>query len=57
MQSLIYTATYVSSIGMTKINETYRCEVCGNKVKVVAAGAGELVCCGNPMTKIVFKAG
>jgi len=34
---------------MTKINETYVCEVCGNIVKVVKAGAGTLVCCGKNM--------
>ncbi|WP_428078041.1 desulfoferrodoxin [Candidatus Avelusimicrobium alvi] len=34
---------------MTKINEIYKCAVCGNIVEVVHAGAGELVCCGEPM--------
>ncbi len=32
--------------------EVYICEVCGNKVVVVEAGYGVLVCCGKPM-KIV----
>lgn len=27
----------------------YKCEVCGNIVEVLHAGAGELVCCGQPM--------
>ena len=27
----------------------YRCEVCGNMVVKVADGAGQLVCCGQPM--------
>lgn len=27
----------------------YKCEVCGNIVEVLHAGAGELVCCGKPM--------
>lgn len=35
---------------MTNRLEFYRCEVCGNIVQVMHAGAGELVCCGNPMT-------
>ncbi|MFH1786923.1 MAG: desulfoferrodoxin FeS4 iron-binding domain-containing protein [archaeon] len=35
---------------MTKIGQTYLCEICGNKVKVVGAGAGTLVCCGQDMT-------
>ncbi len=27
----------------------YKCAVCGNIVEVLYAGAGELVCCGQPM--------
>lgn len=38
---------------MTQLNEIYRCEVCGNVVEVVHAGVGELVCCGQPMKKLV----
>ena len=34
---------------MTQILEIYKCEVCGNIVEVVHAGAGELVCCGQKM--------
>ena len=34
---------------MTELNEVYLCKVCGNKVKVVNAGNGTLVCCGQPM--------
>lgn len=34
---------------MTKLNELYKCNVCGNMVKVVNAGDGTLVCCGQPM--------
>ncbi len=34
---------------MVKLNEIYVCPVCGNQVEVVHAGAGELVCCGQPM--------
>lgn len=34
---------------MTEVNQAYKCEVCGNVVKVVHAGGGELVCCGQPM--------
>jgi len=29
--------------------EIYKCEICGNIVEVLHAGAGELVCCGEPM--------
>jgi superoxide reductase len=34
---------------MAKINEVYRCDVCGNMVIVVHSGQGGLVCCGQPM--------
>ena len=34
---------------MTKKLEIYKCEVCGNMVEMVHAGAGQLVCCGQPM--------
>jgi len=35
---------------MTERLEVYKCELCGNIVEVLHAGAGELVCCGQPMT-------
>jgi superoxide reductase len=34
---------------MTKQKQIYKCNVCGNIVEVVHTGAGELVCCGQPM--------
>jgi len=34
---------------MTKLNQVYKCEVCGNIVEVLHTGVGELVCCGQPM--------
>ncbi len=40
---------------MTKLNEIYKCEVCGNIVEMVHDGAGELVCCGQPMKLQVEK--
>jgi superoxide reductase len=33
--------------------EIYKCAVCGNIVEVLHGGAGELVCCGEPMKKMV----
>jgi superoxide reductase len=30
----------------------YRCEICGNIVALIKNGGGELVCCGQPMTKL-----
>lgn len=32
--------------------EVYKCELCGNIVEVLAAGGGELVCCGQGMVKL-----
>lgn len=34
---------------MTERLQIYKCEVCGNVVEVLHEGAGELVCCGQPM--------
>ena len=34
---------------MTVLNQIYKCNVCGNMVQVIHTGAGELVCCGQPM--------
>jgi superoxide reductase len=34
---------------MTIKNQIYRCPICGNIVEVLHVGAGELVCCGQPM--------
>lgn len=34
---------------MTKRLQVYKCMVCGNMVEMVHEGAGELVCCGQPM--------
>jgi superoxide reductase len=38
---------------MTEKLQVYKCEVCGNIVEVLHAGAGELVCCGQPMKLFV----
>jgi len=35
--------------------EVYKCMVCGNIVEVLTGGAGELVCCGEPMRNLVAK--
>ncbi len=34
---------------MAKQLEIYKCEICGNIVEVLHGGAGDLVCCGEPM--------
>ncbi len=32
--------------------DLYKCDICGNVVEVILNGNGELVCCGQPMTKM-----
>jgi len=34
---------------MTQRKQIYKCAICGNIVEVLHNGAGELVCCGQPM--------
>jgi desulfoferrodoxin-like iron-binding protein len=34
-----------------KVGDTYVCDICGNVVAVKVVGGGQLVCCGQPMTK------
>ena len=34
---------------MTQLNQVYKCNICGNIVELLHTGAGELVCCGQPM--------
>lgn len=41
---------------MTKLNEVYKCNVCGNIVEVLHTGVGQLVCCGQPMELLKEKA-
>jgi superoxide reductase len=38
---------------MAKRLEVYKCEVCGNIIEVLDGGAGQLVCCGQPMKLLV----
>ncbi len=35
--------------------QIYKCMICGNIVEVLYGGAGELVCCGEPMKELVAK--
>ena len=37
---------------MAKRHEVFKCGLCGHIVEVLHEGAGELVCCGQPMTKL-----
>jgi superoxide reductase len=41
---------------MAAMLEIYECKVCGNIVEVLRGGKGELVCCNQPMEKLVAKA-
>lgn len=34
---------------MAKLNQVYKCDLCGNIVVVIHAGMGKLVCCGQAM--------
>ena len=36
-------------MGVKKIEEKYRCNICGNEVTVTKVGGGTLVYCGKPM--------
>jgi desulfoferrodoxin-like iron-binding protein len=38
-----------------KTGEHYRCNVCGNEVRVTKVGGGELVCCNQPMERLGEK--
>ncbi len=40
---------------MTKKLEVYKCDICGNIVEMVHEGAGQLVCCGQPMGRLPEK--
>ena len=37
----------------TKRLEIYKCTICGNIVEMIHEGEGELVCCGQPMKRLV----
>ena len=40
---------------MTEQKQVYKCNICGNIIEVLHAGAGGLVCCGQPMELISEK--
>jgi len=40
---------------MTKLEQVYRCNICGNIVEVLHTGVGQLVCCGQPMELLTEK--
>ncbi|MDY6930739.1 MAG: desulfoferrodoxin FeS4 iron-binding domain-containing protein [Halobacteriota archaeon] len=36
-------------MGVSKIGEKFKCEICGNEVEVTKVGGGALYCCGEEM--------
>ena len=40
---------------MTQLKQIYKCNVCGNITEVLHSGAGQLVCCGQPMELLEVK--
>jgi len=40
---------------MTKLNQIYRCDICGNMVEIIHEGQGQLVCCGQSMELLQEK--
>lgn len=42
---------------MTKENQVYKCNICGNIVSVMHTGQGELVCCRAPMENKIVNSG
>ena len=42
---------------MTELKQVYKCNICGNIAEVLHIGAGELVCCGQPMELLKEKTG
>lgn len=38
---------------MAKLNEVYKCDICGNIAEIMHGGAGSLVCCGANMKLLV----
>jgi len=42
-------------VDVTQQKQVYKCNICGNIVEVLHAGAGTLVCCGQPMELLKEK--
>lgn len=36
-------------VNVSDEGQVFECEICGNIVKVMEVGGGELICCGEPM--------
>ena len=55
MRKVLINLQQKKGIAMTKINQIYRCNLCGNLTEITYGGAGELVCCGQPMELLQTK--
>jgi len=42
-------------MGVEKMGEVYKCEICGNIVEVLDVGGGDLICCGEKMKRLEEK--
>lgn len=40
---------------MTKQNQIYKCDICGNTTNILHVGVGEMVCCDQPMILQIEK--
>ena len=39
-------------MAVEQVGELYRCNICGNEVRVIKVGGGTLVCCSQDMEQI-----
>jgi desulfoferrodoxin-like iron-binding protein len=39
----------IKMVNVSAEGQVFECEICGNVVKVLEVGGGELICCGEPM--------
>jgi len=49
---IIVIVIFIGGGFVINLRELYKCEICGNVVEVVYAGAPALVCCGQKMRKL-----
>ncbi|MBF8251554.1 MAG: Desulforedoxin [Deltaproteobacteria bacterium] len=45
----------MEAIGVKEKGEVYYCVICGNKVEVLEAGSGTLVCWGKEMKLVAYS--
>ena len=42
-------------MAVEQVGELYKCNICGNEVRVTKVGGGTLVCCGQDMERMELK--